>query len=362
MNMKKTLILLYLITCYMQLYSQYDKELHTDSIFIIADDDFSNVESFTKLIFNLLDSTYNKYKDSLCCGRMILFIRTNEFGRIDSCSVIESFRPDIDSLTINTIKKIDFGNAVAYSASRVPMSMSFTLPIVFKQPIENFMLEDEYSQQIFCSDNDQADLSLIQVVLSDYIKNEKPDEGIIILIEYLLKDDSNAILTVLESINHYELFYRKPQCYFIESGRIIYLITEREENKLDSAFYDNLFFDTLKILYYSNKSTNKNYFNNNSKENILTRDSYRICWNNDSIISMKDVKINMKHMSLNPIPIQYTLEKGRIVSKNYINKVLFPDTSTPKGASDYYFRKPPYWNKTTDYYFRTSPFWSKTID
>lgn len=134
MNMKKTLILLFLIICYVQLSSQHvEKESSADSIYIIADDDFSNVSLFKIIVFNLIDSVFSQHADSLGCGRMRLFIRTNEFGRIDSCSIIESFRPDIDSLVVSVLNKLDFGNALVYTSSGVPRSMSFTLPIVLNR-------------------------------------------------------------------------------------------------------------------------------------------------------------------------------------------------------------------------------------
>lgn len=195
------------------------------------------------------------------------------------------------------------------------------------------------SQQINCRHNEQTDLSLIRLVLSDYIKSKKPDYGIIIRVEYLQKDKCTTIFSILESISHYELFYRKPQCYFIESDRIIYIITDKVATESDTVFFDNLFYDTLKTLYYSNKIR----LNENDKENILTRDSYRVSWYNDSIISMKGVATFMKYEAFDPTPVQYVVNEGEIKSKKYVEKVLFPDNGTPKGTIDYLFRKLPYW-------------------
>lgn len=137
--MKKILILLCFSICYIQLSSQHVKGCHADSIYIIADDDFSNVPFFKNLIFNSLDSVFSQYADSLGYGKMRLFLRTNEFGRVDSCSIIESFKPNIDSLVVNVLKKLDFGNALVFTHSKVPLSMSFMLPIVFNQPIDSLL-------------------------------------------------------------------------------------------------------------------------------------------------------------------------------------------------------------------------------
>lgn len=201
------------------------------------------------------------------------------------------------------------------------------------------------SQQMNCNNNNQPDLKLIKNVLSDYIKSEEPDTGIIILVEYKQKDNFTTICTILESNNHYELFYRKPQCYFIESGRIIYVITDKAESIADTVFLDNLFYETLKTLYYSNNATIKNCCKENGKDNTLIHGSYRVSWYNDSIMSMKGILSTMKFMSFDPIPFQYIVVKGEIESKKHVDRVLFPDISTPKGTSDYYFRKSPYWKE-----------------
>jgi hypothetical protein len=199
------------------------------------------------------------------------------------------------------------------------------------------------SQHINCNNNNQIDFSIINSVLSDYIESEEPDSGIIILLEYKQKNEFTTILTVLESINHYELFYRKPKCYFIESNRIIYVITDESENKVDTIFLDNLFYETLKTLYYSNSKIVENCCSKSMRDNTLIKNSYRVNWCNDSILSMKGVVASLKYMSFDPIPVQYILIKGKIESKNYVKKVLFPDYGIPKGTSNYFFRKLPYW-------------------
>ena len=186
----------------------------------------------------------------------------------------------------------------------------------------------------------------IHNVLAEYIADEKPNKELIILIDYLKQNDTLSVITVLESIDHYEVFYRKPECFFIEDNRIIYVRTEKIPSQ-NLFFLDRLFFETLTILYFSNDRMNNDYYKRYGKKNELVNTSYKVCWENNSIESVKGILFYAKNI-FDPIPMEYTLLNKKIVSKKYVERVLFPDISTPNGVvsggiGDPRFRVLPYW-------------------
>jgi hypothetical protein len=201
------------------------------------------------------------------------------------------------------------------------------------------------SQQVEVNADKQINLSFVHVVLSQYIKSEKPEKNLIILIDCIFTD-TISVFTVLESENQFELFYRKPQCYFIDSDRIIYIHTNNIQTTcVDTVYLDNLFYNTLKILYYSNENVNDDFFKELKRENVLTHDSYQVSWRNDSIVSMKGVLTWVKHMSFDPVPFQYIVKDGKVINKKIVKRVLLPDIGSPKGTANHYFRTEPYWKK-----------------
>jgi hypothetical protein len=172
---------------------------------------------------------------------------------------------------------------------------------------------------------------MLNEVYSDYqIKN--PMNNGIILID-IKKDDKLIYYNVLLSVNPLEIFYKKPDCYFIDNERIVYIYTENYSQSKDSLYLYNLFNCTLTVL---NQTNYKDSFNCNVVDEQNFNFNY-ISWYNDSIKTLKGVKFQAKELFNDRLPLQYEFRNDKLYYIKTVQKVLYPDTSYPKGVN--LFRK-----------------------
>ena len=130
---KKILFVLGLLSFFAISYSREEDE----QIFILgSEDDWSNAKEFATIIKDKLAAvSVGSFKDSVVInGKIEIFFRIDTIGKVDSCSIKKSFRPDIDTLFFNTLKELDFKKAAIYDNKGNPHPVNFTLPINLKSP------------------------------------------------------------------------------------------------------------------------------------------------------------------------------------------------------------------------------------
>ncbi len=103
-----------------------------DSIFELGgEDNWSNVETYTKIIHTKIDSIVKKNIVNQVCGSLVICFTIDENGKVDSCEIKKSISREIDSLVIKTICNLDFKKAAVFSFVGKPYSIRFTLPVKF---------------------------------------------------------------------------------------------------------------------------------------------------------------------------------------------------------------------------------------
>lgn len=73
-----------------------------------------------------------------------------------------------------------------------------------------------------------------------------------------------------------------------------------------------------------------------------------INWDRDSVECLKGIPQFLTHASFDPIPLLYTVVGRNIVSKQYTDNMLLPDTGHLRGMSFPYYRTSPYKAPLTD--------------
>ena len=176
------------------------------------------------------------------------------------------------------------------------------------------------------------------------LSSDTTSYGKIILIDYK-KDKDTIVLSILESIDTYELFYRYPTCYFLDKKDIVYIYTSSYANSRDSVFLAKALDDTQRQLYY-NPRKQLDYRRKTGKELVFRSVRDDVVWKSDSIkrgnaiISYKEVPM------FDPVPVEYKIKDHGIVSKRHGRRMIFPDISAPKGVGLPTNRFPPYWRET----------------
>ena len=175
----------------------------------------------------------------------------------------------------------------------------------------------------------------IRAVYKDFIQTQEGKDEIFFLFDIVEKDDSNEVY-ILTSKYLFEVMFKRPDCYFKDNGKIVYIHTENYINVNDSSWLKNLLTETHEILGAPN---------------------FNVSWVNDSVIGpiyeTGDFnKINPLFTSYDPIPFKYIVRNGLICSKEVVNKVYYPDNRKPKGFP-VIFRTYPYWPKEECSYYNT---------
>ena len=140
----------------------------------------------------------------------------------------------------------------------------------------------------------------------------------IILVDYM-SNDSIDIFRLNGSMWSFELFYKKPDCFFHHRDNIVYLFTENYANKKDTIWLNTVLLETLKLSGRSGKT-------------IIDwpKDRTIIDWSKDSIIALPSLFTNSAE-TYDPIIIEYKMYKGEIIEEKDCNEMLYPNTGKPKG-------------------------------
>ncbi len=164
-----------------------------------------------------------------------------------------------------------------------------------------------YSQELKCFDNiDYNQTEDLVVVLDDYINIDSKFQSIL-LVDFCPHDSSN-IFRVTSSLNAFELFYKKPDCYWIYKNKIVYLFTDSHVTK-DSLWLNKVLERTTDILDYPN---------------------VEVLWKADSIIDVFGYATIGPDYS--PPIMEYQIKTGVVERRKLCKKMLFPDTGKPKGV------------------------------
>lgn len=222
--------------------------------------------------------------------------------------------------------------------------MKFFLTILLLVFFPKFTHGEKKNISFECCKECSFDTLDVMTAYNDFIlSSDTTSYSKIILIDYK-KDKDTIILSILESIDTYELFYRYPTCYFLDKKDIVYIYTSSYANSKDSVFLSKVLDNTQRQMYY-NPRKQLDYRRKTGKELVFRSVSDDVVWKSDSIkrentiISYKEVPI------FDPVPVEYKIKDHCIISKRYGKRVIFPDISVPKGVG-LPNRFPPYWRET----------------
>ena len=134
-----------------------------------------------------------------------------------------------------------------------------------------------------------------------------------------MPNDSIDIFRLNGSMWSFEMFFKKPDCFFYHRDNIVYLYTENYANKKDTIWLNTVLLETLKLSGRSGKT-------------IIdwSNDRTIIDWSKDSIIALPSFTTNYME-TYDPIIIEYKIYKGEIIEEKDCNEMLYPHTGKPKG-------------------------------
>lgn len=164
---------------------------------------------------------------------------------------------------------------------------------------------DVYCQEINCynANIDVNNCELLKIIEEYNLDNLEK----LLLIDYK-KSDSINIYRVVGSIQWYEIFFKKPDCYLKHQNIIAYIYTENYYYLKDSIWLSQVFNETLNLFDISNAV---------------------VSWENDSIIKIGNVLV--KVISYDPIIYEYHVYNGKILKKIIKPDMIYPSISYPKG-------------------------------
>lgn len=173
------------------------------------------------------------------------------------------------------------------------------------------------SQEINCYESVcfERKNDLIKAV-SDYLLTDQ-SENVIIIVDFI-KKDSLSLFRIVGRMQPFELFFKKPDCYFFVNSDICYLYTDKYEQNKDTIWLDFVLNRTFEFLDL------------NPEIELLIE----VNWEKDSIIKVKNFSYPIDEYS--PIVIEYLVYNGKIINKEPKKSMLYPDVSAPKGIK--YFR------------------------
>jgi len=178
------------------------------------------------------------------------------------------------------------------------------------------VLISQETRKINCDNIIFTHIVELNTVLDSYIDKPKyyprgPRESVrdeIILIDFMIFD-SIDIFRVSGSIMPWELFYKKPECFFHYRNNLVYLFTENYINCKDTIWLNKVFTETLVFLGIQGNAI--------------------IDWSKDSIIEFPNFNI---WRTFDPFIIEYKLYNGDIIEEKFYNEMLYPKTGKPKSV------------------------------
>lgn len=158
-----------------------------------------------------------------------------------------------------------------------------------------------FSQSFDCYTSDSILSKDIIVAYKDFVTSFNVSNSIV-LIDYI-KNGSFSTLKMINSKEFYEIFYKRPNCYFKSDTNIAYLFTKHYTDEKDTLWLNQVFIETLKVFPKLNE--------------------IKVNWKNNSILSFKrDVKATV----YDPPVVEYEIENGIILKRSFSNKMFFPDS------------------------------------
>ena len=132
-------------------------------------------------------------------------------------------------------------------------------------------------------------------------------KNVIILVDYK-REDSIDIFRINGSMDPFELFFKKPDCFCHYRDNLVYLYTENYANQKDTVWLNSVLLETV-------------YF-----FDIL---DITINWSNDSILSL--IGLPTIRFNYDPIPIEFKVYNGDVIDQNYPKNMLYPKTGKHNG-------------------------------
>ena len=142
----------------------------------------------------------------------------------------------------------------------------------------------------------------------DYYIDFVKDKNVIILVDYM-SVDSIDVFRLNGSIVLYEMFFKKPDCFFNYRNNVVYLFTENFISIKDTVWFNNVLLGTLNYFGYSIQPI--------------------IDWENDSIIYLPSLFLGI--YNYDPFIIEYSVYNGEIIEMKHCSEMLYPKTGKPKG-------------------------------
>jgi hypothetical protein len=160
-------------------------------------------------------------------------------------------------------------------------------------------------KKINCENIEFSKKDYLLDIIDKYLDGDP--EKIIVLVDYLSKD-SIDIFRLNGSMEPFELFYKKPDCFFHYRNNVVYLFTENYKNKKDTVWLNHVLQETINLYGFSEATIN---------------------WAKDSIVSVNGHWILC--CDYDPWIIEYKIYNGEIIEQNFCTEMLYPPTGNPKG-------------------------------
>lgn len=212
------------------------------------------------------------------------------------------------NMVINSLFIFMFGNL--FSQTNMEINCVFDCKLTDSQKVDIAMVYKDFSQ-------------------ANYGKNE-----IFFLVDVVEKDSVNEFY-ILSSLSIFEALYKRPDCYFKDNEKIVYIFTKDYTQVTDSVWLSKILTETHKT---------------------LGTPDFHVSWSNDSIIAEIPGTGVMSVYTYDPLPFKYVVKNGVICSKEIVYQMYYPDDRKPKQIQ-LYFRTWPYWPNDVKkpYYIRSRP-------
>lgn len=184
---------------------------------------------------------------------------------------------------------------------------------IFKLLIAGFFLTQNpvtsFSQKLYCDEGFSFDnTDDLKIAYDHYLQVFKLPESFYLTIDYYRKDTLN-VYRVYAINGLFELFYKTPDCYLLDSGVLIYLYTPEYQQRKSNSYREILLEVTSVLSGFP---------------------EVKVDWDKDSITGITGSIIEMIAL-IDPPYYEYSVYQGKIIHISEVFEMYYPDTSQPIG-------------------------------
>ncbi|MBW6480147.1 MAG: hypothetical protein K0B37_12030 [Bacteroidales bacterium] len=184
---------------------------------------------------------------------------------------------------------------------------------LFKLFIAGFLLipnpGNSYSQKLYCDRDYSFEYMYdLKTAYDHYLQVFPLPEGCYLTIDYYKKDSLN-IFRVYAKSGLFELFYKTPDCYILDSGVLIYLYTPEYQQRKSNSYRQTLLEVTSVLSGFP---------------------EVQVDWERDSITGILGSTLIFGAI-IDPPFYEYSVYDGKIIHISEVFEMYYPDTSQPRG-------------------------------